>query len=310
MTIPKHVAIIMDGNGRWGIKKKNSRNFGHKNGIKVVQEIINEALKKKIEYLTLYTFSTENWKRPKKEINFFFNLLENFLLNKISDLNKQNIKLKIIGKKNFSQKLNILLKYAEKKPFNNKTLQINLALNYGSKSELVNALARTKDSPFFGIIKRPSDPVGAKGVITDTALIKVTENSLNNYGALSLYKGVGRIPDDLNGMYEIMFSFWDAVREVFPEAWGLPSTESRLMHSAGIQAMGHLMDRIIPRIPRDKNLKTNINNSLLLIQESCAWTQGEWDGLGMAWNEIQSVPRHIRMLSEHLIQLDYTYNTL
>ena len=173
-------------------------------------------------------------------------------------------------------------------------------------SELVNALARTKDSPFFGIIKRPSDPVGAKGVITDTALIKVTENSLNNYGALSLYKGVGRIPDDLNGMYEIMFSFWDAVREVFPEAWGLPSTESRLMHSAGIQAMGHLMDRIIPRIPRDKNLKTNIKNSLLLIQESCAWTQGEWDGLGMAWNEIQSVPRHIRMLSEHLIQLDYT----
>ena len=134
-------------------------------------------------------------------------------------------------------------------------------------SELVNALARTKDSPFFGIIKRPSDPVGAKGVITDTALIKVTENSLNNYGALSLYKGVGRIPDDLNGMYEIMFSFWDAVREVFPEAWGLPSTESRLMHSAGIQAMGHLMDRIIPRIPRDKNLKTNIKNSLLLIQE-------------------------------------------
>ena len=172
-------------------------------------------------------------------------------------------------------------------------------------SELVNTLARTKNSPFFGIIKRPSDPVGAKGVITDTALIKVTENSLNNYGALSLYKGVGRIPDDLNGMYEIMFSYWDAVREVFPEAWALPSTESRLMHSAGIQAMGHLMDRIIPRIPRDKNLKDNIKNSLLKIRDKCAWTDGDWDGLGMAWNEIQSVPKHIRMLSEHLIQLDY-----
>ena len=172
-------------------------------------------------------------------------------------------------------------------------------------SELVNALARTKESPFFGIIKRPSDPVGAKGVITDTALIKVTENSLNNYGALSLYKGIGRIPDDLNGMYEIMLSFWSAVKEVFPEAWGLPSTESRLMHSAGILALGHLMDRIVPRIPRDKNMNKNIKNSLLHIRENCAWTQGEWEGLGMAWNEIQSVPKHIRMLSEHLIQLDY-----
>ena len=124
-------------------------------------------------------------------------------------------------------------------------------------SELVNALARTKESPFYGIIKRPSDPIGAKGVITDTALIKVTENSLNNYGALSLYKGIGRVPDDLNGMYDIMSSFWSAVYEVFPDAWGIPSTESRLMHSAGIQAMGHLMDRIVPRIPRDNNMKEN-----------------------------------------------------
>jgi len=77
------------------------------------------------------------------------------------------------------------------------------------------------------------------------------------------------------------------------------------MHSAGIQAMGHLMDRIIPRIPRDKNLKGNIKNSLLKIKDKCAWTDGEWDGLGMAWNEIQSVPKPIRMSSEHLIQLDY-----
>ena len=172
-------------------------------------------------------------------------------------------------------------------------------------SELVNVLARTKESPFFGIIKRPSDPVGSKGVITDTALIKVAENSLNNYGALSLYKGIGRVPDDLNGMYDIMSSFWSAVYEVFPDAWGIPSTESRLMHSAGIQAMGHLMDRIVPRIPRDKNMKENIKKSLLKISMQCAWTDGEWDGLGMAWNEIQSVPRHIRMLTEHLIQLDY-----
>ena len=171
-------------------------------------------------------------------------------------------------------------------------------------SELVNALARTEGSPFFGMIKRPSDPVEKKGIITDTALIKVTENSLNNYGALSLYKGVGKVPDDLNGMYEIMFSFWSAVKEVFPEAWGLPSTESRLMHSAGIQALGNLMDRLVPRMPRNKNMKSNIKNSLLLIHDDCAWIEGEWE-FGMSWNAIQAVPTHIKMLSEHLIQLDY-----
>jgi len=135
----KHVAIIMDGNGRWGIKHKKSRNLGHKEGLKTVERIIKASVKNKIKYLTLYAFSTENWKRPKKEINFLFNLLENFLLSKISDLNKQNIKLKIIGKKNFSKKINFLLKESEKKTFKNKRLQINLALNYGSKSELIHS---------------------------------------------------------------------------------------------------------------------------------------------------------------------------
>ncbi len=86
----KHVAIIMDGNGRWGLKNKNSRNAGHKAGLNTVEKIIKETIKNKIKFLTLFAFSTENWKRPKKEINFLFNLLENFLLSKISDLNKQN----------------------------------------------------------------------------------------------------------------------------------------------------------------------------------------------------------------------------
>ena len=135
----KHVAIIMDGNGRWGIKFKKSRNEGHKAGLKTVEKIIKESIKKNIKYLTLYTFSTENWKRPKKEINFLFNLLENFLQDKIEILHKQNIKLKIIGTKNFSSKINDLLISAEKKTKNNKKLQINLALNYGSKSELISA---------------------------------------------------------------------------------------------------------------------------------------------------------------------------
>ena len=135
----KHVAIIMDGNGRWGIRNKNSRNAGHKAGLKTVEKIIKESIRNKIKHLTLYAFSTENWKRPKKEINFLFNLLENFLKNRIEDLHKQNIKLKIIGNKNFTEKLNKLLILSEKKTHKNTKLQINLALNYGSKFELLNA---------------------------------------------------------------------------------------------------------------------------------------------------------------------------
>ena len=158
MNLIKHVAIIMDGNGRWGIKHKKSRNLGHKEGLKTVERIIKASIKNKIKYLTLYAFSTENWKRPKKEINFLFNLLETFLLNKISKLNNQNIKLKIIGKKKFSKKINSLLNKSEKKTINNKRLQINLALNYGSKSEIVNA--------FNLILKNKA---------------KITEQSINNF---------------------------------------------------------------------------------------------------------------------------------
>ena len=134
-----HVAIIMDGNGRWGLKYKKSRNAGHKAGLNSVEKIIKETLKQRIKFLTLYAFSTENWKRHKKEINFLFNLLENFLNNRIDELHKKNIKLKIIGTKNFSSKLNKLLIFSEKKTSKNKKLQINLALNYGSKSELLGA---------------------------------------------------------------------------------------------------------------------------------------------------------------------------
>jgi len=137
-----HVAIIMDGNGRWGLKYKSSRNEGHKAGLKTVEKIIKESVKQKINFLTLYAFSTENWNRPKKEVNYLFNLLENFLLDKIDDLHKQNIKLNIIGVKNFSKKLNKLLNISEKKTSKNTTLQINLALNYGSKFEILNALKK------------------------------------------------------------------------------------------------------------------------------------------------------------------------
>ena len=137
----KHVAIIMDGNGRWGLKHKKSRNLGHRAGLIVVEKTIKESLKQKIKYLTLFTFSTENWKRPKKEINFLFNLLENFLTKKIDELIKNEIKLKVIGDKRlFTKKLREKLALSEKKTSKNKKLQINLALNYGSKNEIINSV--------------------------------------------------------------------------------------------------------------------------------------------------------------------------
>ena len=124
----KHVAIIMDGNGRWGIKNKGSRNLGHRAGLDTIETIIEETVSQKINYLTLYTFSTENWKRPKKEISFLFTLLENFLLKKLNTLIKNKIKLKIIGnKKKFSNKLQKILDISEKKTSKNKRLQINLS---------------------------------------------------------------------------------------------------------------------------------------------------------------------------------------
>ena len=135
-----HVAIIMDGNGRWGLKHKNSRNEGHKAGLKIVEKILKETINQKIKYLTLFAFSTENWNRPKKEVSYLFNLLENYLSKRINELNKKNIKLNIIGTKNFSKKLNKILISSEKKTLKNTKLQINLALNYGSKFEILNAL--------------------------------------------------------------------------------------------------------------------------------------------------------------------------
>jgi undecaprenyl diphosphate synthase len=137
-----HVAIIMDGNGRWGLKRNKSRNFGHKQGLKSIEDIINIAIQKKIKFLTLFVFSIDNWKRPKKEINYLFDLLSNFLNNKLIDLNKKNIRLKFIGKKNFSKKFNELLKNSEKITKQNTNLQINLALNYSSKFEIVNSIKK------------------------------------------------------------------------------------------------------------------------------------------------------------------------
>ena len=151
-----HVAIIMDGNGRWGLRHKKSRNAGHKAGLKTVEKIIKETIKNNIKYLTLYAFSTENWKRPKDEVDYLFSLLENFLKSRIEDLDNKNIKLKIIGSKKFSKKLNNLLSYSEKKTKKNSKLQINLAINYGSKFELINA---------FKAISKKNEKINEKNIL-------------------------------------------------------------------------------------------------------------------------------------------------
>ena len=137
-----HVAIIMDGNGRWGVKNKNSRNAGHKAGLKIVEKIIKHSIKRKIKFLTLYAFSTENWNRPVSEINYLFNLLEVFLNEKIEKLHKNDIKIKILGNKNINKNLKRLLTFAEKKTSKNKRIQINLALNYGSKNEILASVRK------------------------------------------------------------------------------------------------------------------------------------------------------------------------
>ena len=143
MNSPKHVAIIMDGNGRWGLKKKNSRNFGHKKGIETVEKIIEESIKQKIQYLTLFVFSTENWKRPKKEIEYLFKLLNFYIIRELDNLLKKKIKIKIIGDiKAFPKNLRNNITKIENLSKNNKAIQINMALNYGSRQEIIKSVKK------------------------------------------------------------------------------------------------------------------------------------------------------------------------
>jgi undecaprenyl diphosphate synthase len=144
-----HIAIIMDGNGRWGLKKKGSRNYGHLQGLKTVQAVIKLSIKQKIPFLTLYTFSTENWSRPESEINFLFDLIRKSLKKEIKSIIKQGIKINIIGKKaGLPKDIKRIIKIIEKKTFHNKVITLNLALNYGSKEEIINAcksFSKTKE---------------------------------------------------------------------------------------------------------------------------------------------------------------------
>ena len=138
-----HVAIIMDGNGRWGLKKNKTRNYGHLKGINTVETVIKESIKKKIPFLTLYTFSTENWKRPESEINFLFDLIRKSLKKKLSKIIKQGIKINVIGRnKGLPEDIKKTVKFIQNRTSKNKTITLNLALNYGSKEEMINAFKR------------------------------------------------------------------------------------------------------------------------------------------------------------------------
>jgi DGQHR domain-containing protein len=173
-------------------------------------------------------------------------------------------------------------------------------------SELVNWLNRRPGSPFRGLVRRISDGEEAKGVVVDTALISAIKSSLNSpLGVLSPHKGSSGNSADLDAMYQQLLMFWGAAKEAFPNAWGLPPTRSRLMHSAGIQAMGYLMDRLLARTQGADDQPKAVLAALRAIGPRCAWTEGSWNGLGLAWDEVQSVPRHIRALADALIRLDY-----
>ena len=135
-----HVAIIMDGNGRWGLRKKKSRNYGHLHGIKTVESVIKAAIKKHIPFITLYAFSTENWQRPKNEVNFLFDLIRKSLKKNLKKIIKQGIKVKVIGRNvGLPKDIKNIVSFIEKKTFKNKRITLNLALNYGSKEEIINA---------------------------------------------------------------------------------------------------------------------------------------------------------------------------
>ncbi len=180
---PKHIAIIMDGNGRWGLKKKKSRNYGHKEGVKVVEQIINQAIKKKIQYLTLFTFSTENWKRPKKEISFLLKLLSNYIDKELNKLIEKKVKLKILGNINkFPKFLINKLRQAEKSTKKGDKIQLNIALNYGSKEELINAIKKVNKSKMTINEKNIKEKLYTKDIPDPEILIRTgNRNRLSNF---------------------------------------------------------------------------------------------------------------------------------
>lgn len=174
-------------------------------------------------------------------------------------------------------------------------------------SALVDQLARDEQSPFFGIIKRPSMAAAdkKKAVVTDTSLVKALEESLQSpSGSLFPYRNIATGETDTDGIWALLLCYWTAVRNTFPEAWGLPATHSRLMHGVGIRSMGRLMDRVMSSVdPTADDAVERVQADLARIAPLCRWTRGSWEELGgIPWNQLQNVPRDIRVLSNYLVR--------
>ncbi len=243
-----HVAIIMDGNGRWGLKNKNSRNAGHKAGIKTVEKIIKSSLERKIRFLTLYAFSTENWKRPEKEVNYLFNLLESFLNQRIDDFHKQNIKLKIIGTKKFSYKLNNLLKYAEKKD----VLIVNAAGNSGANVDPGNKKTYI------------TDEVDGKEIVSNFINVGAINNSFNKDQVAS-FSNFGSVNVDVfapgsniwSSVPQEKYDFYSGTSMAAPNTSGVAAAiRSFFPKLKAHQVKSVLMNSGVPLYPTLKNPKT------------------------------------------------------
>jgi len=170
-------------------------------------------------------------------------------------------------------------------------------------SEICNLLNRDPSSPFYRLIKRASDKGQTGAVITDTAVSTMIRNSIDNpLGALAPYKANIRDAADIEAMYRTLINYWSAVKAVFPQAWGKELKQSRLMHSAGIIAMGVLMDRIYARLSGNEDSQKTVQRELTRVVDSCRWTSGTWETLGLHWNEIENTPQSIKKLQNALIQ--------
>ena len=170
-------------------------------------------------------------------------------------------------------------------------------------AELVNLLNQDPASPFHRIVKRASDRGASAAMVTDTALVSVVKNSLSNpLGSLAPFKSVGREGSgDVEGMYRVLCTYWTAVKAVFPDSWGKDPKQSRLMHSAGLLAMGLLMDAIYARLAPDADVAT-VQREIEKVAPACRWTKGTWETLGLAWNEIQNTPQHVKKLQDALVR--------
>ena len=183
MIPPKHVAIIMDGNGRWGILKKKSRNYGHKKGLETVEEIIFASKKKKIKFLTLFVFSTENWRRPITEINYLFKLLEKYIDKELKNLKEKNIRIRVVGNiAPFPNNLKKKIKKIEKITTNNNGIQVNMALNYGSRQEIINSVNKLIKKSKKINQKNINDNLHTKGIPDPEILIRTgNTNRISNF---------------------------------------------------------------------------------------------------------------------------------